>query len=205
MSSFCPERAKSAIITEIKEAHGGTLPLHRRKNEDIKMPQTIENDHKAAAVKNKKPTSIYLMRHARPELPFGGRVYYGGTDYPLSEEGRAAASAVGRALVGKTDFDLIASSDMIRARETARLAVAEPSVIIPELREVFLGSWEGRSYDEVRSEFEELYEKRGKCFADTAPPGGESFRELQQRTVPAFDRLVSENEGKKRALFQSAP
>ena len=27
---------------------------------------------------------IYLMRHAKPELPFGGRVYYGRTDFPLS-------------------------------------------------------------------------------------------------------------------------
>ena len=38
---------------------------------------------------------IYLMRHARPELPFGGRVYYGQTDYPLSADGKTAAAALG--------------------------------------------------------------------------------------------------------------
>ena len=38
---------------------------------------------------------IYLMRHAKPELAFGGRVYYGKTDFPLSAEGRAAAAALG--------------------------------------------------------------------------------------------------------------
>ena len=40
---------------------------------------------------------IYLLRHAKPELPFGGRVYYGATDYPLSPEGEASAAALGEA------------------------------------------------------------------------------------------------------------
>lgn len=135
---------------------------------------------------------IYLMRHAEPELPFGGRVYYGRTDYPLSGNGRAAASALGAALRGKITFDALYTSGMKRAVETASLVVPEmQGTEVPELREVDLGEWDGRSYDEVRDQFNELYEKRGAKFAGTAPPGGESFEELQRRAVPAFEKILA--------------
>ena len=137
---------------------------------------------------------IYLLRHAKPELPFGGRVYYGATDYPLSPEGEASAAALGEALKGKIVFDRVAASDMIRARETARLAVPGAEIeTIPAFREICLGEWEGRSYDEVREQFKEIYEARGVNFAEVAPPGGESFKELQRRTMPAFESFAARN------------
>ena len=139
---------------------------------------------------------IYLMRHAKPELPFGGRVYYGRTDFPLSEEGRAAAAKLGEALRGKVTFDALYTSGMKRAVETASLVVPEmEGKTVPELREVDLGEWDGRSYDEVREQFIEIYEKRGTKFASTAPPGGETFEELQHRAVPAFEKILSAHAG----------
>lgn len=138
---------------------------------------------------------IYLMRHARPELPFGGRVYYGRTDYPLSEEGREAASRVGAFLRGRIKFDALYTSGMKRAVETASLVVPEmEGTAVPELREIDLGEWDGRSYDEVRDQFREIYEKRGMKFASTAPPGGETFEELQRRAVPAFEKILAAHE-----------
>ncbi len=138
---------------------------------------------------------IYLMRHAKPELPFGGRVYYGSTDYPLSSEGRTAAAALGERLRGRITFDALYTSGMRRAVETASLVSPGVAVtVFPELREVDLGEWEGRSYDEVRGQFREIYERRGAQFAGTAPPGGESFEDMQRRTVPAFERIASAHE-----------
>lgn len=141
---------------------------------------------------NKK---IYLLRHARPELPFGGRVYYGATDYPLSDEGRAAAERLGAALRGKITFDAIYTSGMRRTAETAALVAPEPRAAeVPELREVNLGDWEGKCYDDVREQFREIYERRGTRFAETAPPGGESFEELRRRALPAFEKIASAHE-----------
>lgn len=138
---------------------------------------------------------LYLMRHAKPELPMNGRIYYGQTDYPLSAAGIAAAEETGEYLKGKITFDYLYASDMIRAQQTARLAVPYlPIITVPALREVNLGEWEGRGYDEVREQFREIYEARGVKFAEVAPPGGETFRELQRRTTPAFEEILSAHE-----------
>lgn len=135
---------------------------------------------------------VYLMRHAKPELPMNGRVYYGQTDYPLSAHGIAAAEEVGEYLKGKITFDYLYASDMIRAQQTARLVAPYlPITTVPALREVNLGEWEGRGYDEVREQFREIYEACGVKFAEVAPPGGETFGELQRRTVPAFEEILS--------------
>lgn len=135
---------------------------------------------------------VYLMRHAKPELPMNGRVYYGQTDYPLSAQGIAAAEEVGEYLKGKITFDYLYASDMIRAQQTARLVAPYlPITTVPALREVNLGEWEGRGYDDVREQFREIYEARGVKFAEVAPPGGETFGELQRRTVPAFEEILS--------------
>ena len=109
------------------------------------------------------------MRHAKPELPMNGRVYYGQTDYPLSAQGIAAAEEVGEYLKGKITFDYLYASDMIRAQQTARLVAPYlPITTVPALREVNLGEWEGRGYDEVREQFREIYEARGVKFAEVA-------------------------------------
>ena len=81
---------------------------------------------------------------------------------------------------------------MNRAQPTARLVAPYlPITTVPALREVNLGEWEGRGYDEVREQFREIYEARGVKFAEVAPPGGETFGELQRRTVPAFEEILS--------------
>lgn len=136
--------------------------------------------------------NIYFMRHAKPELPHNGRIYYGATDYPLCREGIESAETVHEYLRDKITFDVLYTSDMIRSIETAKIIAPEmkPNVV-RELREIDLGEWEGRTFDEVRSEFTELYERRGADFAHTAPPGGETFAELQERTTAAFEKIIS--------------
>lgn len=137
--------------------------------------------------------TIYLMRHAKPELPGGGRIYYGRTDYPLCAEGAEAAEELARFFRGRLKFSRVYSSGMTRADQTARI-IAPGSAITaePALREIDLGEWEGRSYDEVRGQFSEIYERRGADFASVAPPGGETFKEVQRRTMPAFEKIAAE-------------
>lgn len=150
------------------------------------------SENAAPEDKNQK---IFLLRHARPELPHGGRLYYGHTDYPLSQSGAERAKLLRGELRG-VKFSRIYSSDLERARHTAKLAVPDENtdiIFTPELREIFLGEWEGKSFDEVRSVWDELYEKRGSDFAKVPPPGGESFTDLQKRAVPAFVKILNES------------
>ncbi|HAH69849.1 MAG TPA: histidine phosphatase family protein [Synergistaceae bacterium] len=144
---------------------------------------------------NGEKQKIYLIRHAKPDLPHGGKLYYGSTDYPLSEEGVMMAKRLAEVLRG-VEANMVFSSDLRRARETAEIALAGRTCEIRPvrgLREIHLGDWEGRSFDEVRSTWNEIYEKRGVSFDSVGPPGGESFKDLQKRTVPVFDEILRDN------------
>lgn len=145
---------------------------------------------------DKQIQNIFLVRHGKPDLPNGGKIYYGSTDYPLSEEGKKSAGLLSKSL-RNVSFDAVYSSTMIRARMTADIIAKRADIKeISDLREISLGEWEERSFDEVREQWKEIYEKRGASFDSVAPPGGESFIELQKRTVPAFEKIVTEFEGK---------
>lgn len=142
-----------------------------------------------------KKLNIFLMRHAKPELPHNGKLYYGQTDYPLSEEGRQFAAQIGEK-VKKVNFDAVYSSTLLRAKHTAELMLPEQRdeiKTIKELSEISVGDWEGKSYDEVRTCWEELYDSSGDSFASIAPPNGESFKDLQKRTVPAFENIINKH------------
>jgi broad specificity phosphatase PhoE len=144
---------------------------------------------------NTEKQKIYLIRHAKPDLPHNGRLYYGSTDYPLSEEGIVMARNLSNDLKD-LEIDAVFSSDLKRAIDTAEIALAgrfSEVRRVKGLREIHLGEWEGRSFDEVRSSWNELYEKRGTSFDSVGPPGGESFKDLQKRTVPAFEDILDNN------------
>ena len=140
-----------------------------------------------------KVQNIYLVRHGKPQLPHQ-RMYYGNADYPLSPEGEASAEALGRALADMR-FDHVYTSALVRARQT--LLLARPDLYdrakpVAGLNEINLGEWEGRTFDEVRAEWDQLYEARGRDFANVAPPRGECFADVQKRTVPAFEELLKD-------------
>lgn len=154
-------------------------------------------------MKNKEKQKIYLIRHAKPDLPHNGKLYYGSTDYPLSEEGVKMAKRLADSLRA-IEVDAVFSSDLVRAKETAEIVLAGRSCEIRPvrgLREIHLGEWEGRSFDEVRSTWNDIYEKRGVSFDSVGPPGGESFRDLQKRTVPAFEEILRDTPGGSIMLF----
>lgn len=137
--------------------------------------------------------NIYLVRHGKPLLPHE-RMYYGSTDYPLSDEGTAQARALA-GIFSRMEFARVYSSPMSRALDTAKIITgksAEEMTLVPELREIDLGNWEGKTFDEVRGEWNEIYEARGHNFANVAPPNGENFSDLQKRAVPAFERILGE-------------
>lgn len=152
------------------------------------------DDH-IKTISTDKDQRIFLVRHARPELPHDGKLYYGHTDYALSAVGTARAEQL-RHDLQEVKFDRIYSSDLIRAQLTAELILPERKgdiIVTPALREIFLGEWEGKSFEEVREVWNEIYKKRGENFDSVAPPGGESFVELQNRAAPAFMEILDKS------------
>jgi len=92
---------------------------------------------------------ILLIRHGQSEWNALGR-WQGQADIALSDLGRAQARAASLAL---GTFDLIVSSTLQRAVETAAIISAElgvgPVIPIPELVERNVGEWSGSTREQI--------------------------------------------------------
>jgi broad specificity phosphatase PhoE len=100
-----------------------------------------------------KPIEIYLVRHGKTYFNTTDQVQ-GWSDTPLTTVGEKGAIQAGKGLADIA-FDFAFSSDLGRARTTAKLILAENKHSLPEivederLREVFYGSYEGKSNFEI--------------------------------------------------------
>ncbi|MFZ7125635.1 MAG: histidine phosphatase family protein [Desulfobacterales bacterium] len=134
--------------------------------------------------------NLFLLRHGHTH---DGRRFIGRTDEPLSPLGRLQAEAWRQWLSG-IPLKRIFSSGLSRAAETAAIVGADRAVKIethPGLLEIHLGEWEGQGFDEVQAKYPEAFRARGENLAEFRPPGGESFRDLQERVMPAFRELTA--------------
>ena len=135
---------------------------------------------------------IYLIRHALPDLPPGKKQCIGSTDVPLGTLGKLQAVRLGEYMKTRPVSGVFCS-DLSRAMETA-CAISQDPIIVPDLREMDAGEWDGLFFDEIRQRWPEIYEKRG-----TDPnypiPGAESAEQGQIRFLGAVDAIVKETDG----------
>ncbi|MBX6377623.1 MAG: alpha-ribazole phosphatase [Clostridia bacterium] len=130
---------------------------------------------------------VFLVRHGETTWNRSGR-YQGHRDVPLSPEGQRQAERLA-ARLRCLAFDAVLSSDLRRAVDTAApvaTAVGVPVEMVPELREMNFGAWEGFTFREVERRFPESARAYREDAADARPPGGETLREVQARAVRAL-------------------
>ena len=138
---------------------------------------------------------VLLVRHgesapARPGEPFP--LVGGHGDPPLAPEGRWQAERLGERLAGER-IDALYVTTLRRTHETAAplaAAVGLTPVVEPDLREVFLGEWEGGRYRQKVAERDPV---AVRSFAEQEwghIPGAESNAELTARVVPALQRIA---------------
>ena len=124
-------------------------------------------------------TTLLLVRHGETEWNRVGR-WQGHSDTPLNEAGREQARALAAEL---SDVDVVYSSDLARARETAEI-LAEPLglgvQVDQRLRERGFGEWEGKTSAEIEAEFSEDH---ARWLAGAAPGAkdAEPFSEFAAR------------------------
>jgi probable phosphoglycerate mutase len=139
---------------------------------------------------------LYLLRHGEIDEQYRGR-FVGQIDLPLSERGVTQARWWQRALA-TTPFGRVYCSDLSRSQRTAEI-IAENKQgfieIMPELREINLGKWEGISMAEVKARSPEEWKKRGDDLEGYRPPGGESFSDLASRILASFQKILHAAEG----------
>ena len=142
-------------------------------------------------------STIYLVRHGRPALPDREMRFLGRTDLALSDEGEGQARAL-NPLFKKLPLAGVFHSGLKRAAETAAIVaegMALPLTVVPEFQEIAFGEWELMSMKEIMERDPENFEARSRDFAGFRPPGGENFRDVQNRVWPAFTTLVDQGEG----------
>ena len=123
---------------------------------------------------------VWLVRHGETEWARLGR-HTGRTDIPLTDTGREEARALGRRLAGHR-FDLVLTSPLSRAAETARLAgFGESAATTDDLMEWDYGALEGRTTADIRSELPDWTIWRGPW------PDGETADEVGARA----DRVIA--------------
>ena len=139
--------------------------------------------------------NVFLFRHGAVQAK-QGKIFLGRTDLPLSAAGRDQAEGW-KAYFAESLPGRIAASPLCRASEFARIIAADRAkevMIYPALSEIDLGEWDGRPMAEVRANDPASWQARGADFAGFRPPGGESFTDLQQRVIPAFEALTAEDD-----------
>ena len=125
---------------------------------------------------------IWLIRHGLTELGEQKR-YQGAVDTPLSAAGLAALCPCG------AHPDLVITSGMRRAEQTADvLFPGRPHTVIPDLREMDFGVFEGRGYWEMAEDASYRAWVDGGC--EGRCPGGEDRREFCDRVCAAFAAAV---------------
>ncbi len=148
-------------------------------------------------------TLLTTIRHGLTELNRDQRVG-GRIDVPLIEEGRAQAREAAARFDG-TPFDVVISSPLLRAIETATIVTGLPdeAIVIDDLcTERSFGAMEGLTPAEVRIRYPQVrYLRIGHIGYSLNPPGGESFPALHERARRFLARTLDRFRGQRILVF----
>jgi broad specificity phosphatase PhoE len=141
---------------------------------------------------------LHFIRHGKPDFTSKdflesdrGRQWNPGLD----DRGRQQAEALAARLAMMDRLAGVFVSPFRRCRETIQpyLAATGTGVqVVGDLGEVFIGAWEGLSFEEIVSGDEELARRfRDQEAMFSMAPGGESGPQLRARVVAAIARIVA--------------
>lgn len=140
---------------------------------------------------------IYLTRHGESEWNILKRIQ-GHKDIPLTNRGIKQANLIANRLIHE-DIDIIYSSDLKRAYDTAKIIGdkigLEPN-LSKEFREINFGVWEGLSNDIIGSEYREEIHLWRKEPEKLKIKGGETLQEVQLRSMRKLESIINTNEDK---------
>ena len=122
----------------------------------------------------------------------------GHKDSPLNETGRQQAEQAAKT-ISDVDFDVAISSSSQRAVQTAQILLGSRRVeVIPDdgLREINLGSWEGKPKSRIQVEYHDQYHDFWNAPEAYRSPGGESFPDLWDRVTTSILQMFEHHAGK---------
>lgn len=139
-------------------------------------------------------SELVLIRHGQSTWNLEN-LFTGWVDVALSPQGEVEAMEAGKSL-GTRRFDVVFTSTLRRACETASLLLAEmnhphvETVRSWELNERYYGRLTGLNKDSAREEFGEEQVHIWRRSYDVPPPGGESLADTAARSIPYFEAEI---------------
>lgn len=145
---------------------------------------------------------LLLVRHGQTTGNVDRRLQ--GSEDPLTPLGQRQARELASYLAGRGDGAALYASPYVRARETAH-AVGEAlrldPILRPGLAELDVGKAAGYRFDDWAEKFPEETERFRTGGVDYQWPGGESGRQLGERTAREMDRIVEEHRGEEGSVI----
>ncbi len=143
-------------------------------------------------------TRLLLVRHGESQSNVDG-TFTGQSDAPLSALGRAQAQCTARFLLENYKIDVVCSSDLCRAYDTAMAAAVQLGLTVtkfPALREIHGGQWQEALFDRLHETHPQEYALWQQDVGSSRCPGGESVAEVAQRVWPCIMEICQSNPGK---------
>ncbi len=164
--------------------------------EPVQLESLNQTQHMGDILPSLRPNHqgirLLLVRHGETEWNRQGR-YQGQIDVNLNQEGKLQSQKTAE-LLQNVKLDLIVSSSMVRAKETAEMILHHHQGVQLDLhdgfKEITHGFWEGKLEVEIEQEFPGQLQQWRTIPTQLQVPSGESLPQLWQRTIQAFDSIV---------------
>lgn len=142
-------------------------------------------------------TRLILVRHGQSVANAENR-FAGHSDFDLTELGKQQANLAAEYLYTREKPDVIYSSDLLRAHNTALPFAQKYGMEIhdtEELREIYAGEWEGLELREIAERYTEDLIRWRDDFSNARCTGGESVAEVYHRIRDTLLKLARKHDG----------
>lgn len=129
--------------------------------------------------------SIYLIRHTKPLVEKG--FCYGQTDLDVCESFSDEVQVIRSVL--PEEMKKVYASPLKRCRVLAETLFDQPIEFHHDLKELHCGDWEMQHWDEIP---EEQLLPWMDNLVEAPVPGGESYRDLYERSVQRYQAIAAE-------------
>jgi broad specificity phosphatase PhoE len=153
----------------------------------------------------KKPVRLYLVRHGQVVFEGQGK-FLGFTDLALSPRGKEQVAGVA-AYLKDVPLDQAFASDLKRAMVSAEIICRGRGikpVSCPDLREMDMGDWDGKSWEEIKKTKPKINPRLFNNLNTFHFPGGEHWPHFRSRVLRGLKALLKDGPGKNILLVAHA-
>ena len=147
-----------------------------------------------------KNTEIIFIRHGETDFN-RARLYFGHLDTDLNKTGVEQLRKT-KILFEKREKmpDVVFSSDLKRCSQSMEILQIDEEtekILTKDLREINFGIFEGKTYEEIKSEYPEKVEKMINDWRNFKADKGESINEMMLRVAEKMNEIINQYRNKK--------